>query len=713
MDPFPHYFQSDPQSSGIASLQIICKHYRVFYNQAYLNRVGSAIQASILSLRHAAEILGFRTRIDSINLADVKINNPCIIQLRDRFVVLYKIKKNVLYISDPESGLTKLERGDILHTDLHSECPCLLLEPTHNFNVSEHQNKTSIHHLVSYLIPYKKLLFQVLIGFLAASILSLLFPFLTQSIVDIGIGTANINFITLALIAQGTLMLSQTLIEFIRNWVLFNVSQKILITLVSDFLIKLLKLPIGFFQIRLIGDLRQRLEDHTRIHHFISSNIISMAFGIFMFLMYSIVIGIYNFSFLTIYYAGSILYLIWIFSFLKKRKELDNKRFKESVSDQNKLYEMLTGVQDIKLNGWANQKRWEWERIQLKLFKISLQSLKLSQIQNMGAITIAQMTYLTLSFLSATAVVHGNMTLGTMMALQFIIGQLNGPVNDFVNFTTAVQDTKLSIERIREINNEPDETSEVASTFELPANHAIEVRNLDFGYTSDRLVLKNINLHIPQGKVTAIVGESGSGKTTLLKLLLRYFRVQKGEIRIGEISLNDLEINAWRSSCGAVTQDGIIFSDTLINNIALNHSHVNNKQLEYAVHVANIKDLVNELPQRYDTIVGQGGFNLSQGQKQRVLIARAVYRNPSFLFFDEATNALDSNNESAIVEKLKTFYFGRTVVVIAHRLSTVQYSDQIIVLHQGSIVEIGNHNSLLGLRNHYYSLVKNQLEISS
>jgi len=717
MRKFPHFFQSASAASLQTCLQIMCKYYGVFHSSDHLNNASVKGEDGAFNLRDTADLLGFRAKSIRTSLRAMQtVHEPRILELnKDHAVVLYKKGKNAFYVSDPQNGLIKYKEEMLAElSGGGKEILCWLFEPKPGFysdNDRSQEKGFDLQYLSSYLKPYKKVLFQVLLGFLAGAVLSLFLPFMTQAIVDVGISTANVGFIKLILIAQIVLLLSQLAIEFIRSWALVGVSLKIIVTLISDFLFKLMKLPMSFFERHLIGDLRQRMEDNSRIQQFLTNRMLTMLLGIFIFLIYSIVMCIYSFKILLIFYIGNAAYVLWIFAFLKKRKVLDTRRFNESVRDQNKVYEMFTGIKDIKLNGWEDLKRWEWERIHIKLFHIHLQSTRLGQYQNIGAVTIAQSVNLIISFMTALSVIKGEVTLGAMFAIQFIIGQLSGPVNELIQFIGAAQDTRLSLDRIRAINNEPDELSEKPKVFELPKDHTIVVKDLSFGYPGSDPILKNINLRIPHGKVIAIVGESGSGKSTLIKILLRFFSIKEDEIRIGKVPLADLDINVWRRACGAVIPDGMVFSDTIINNIALNDPYTNNQQLQYAVHIANIKTFIEGLPNGYDTLVGQGGIALSQGQKQRLLIARAVYRNPAIIFLDEATNALDSNTERIVVERLNEFFYGRTVVVVAHRLSTVKHADEIIVLDKGCVVEVGDHKSLLEARGYYYSLVENQIEI--
>lgn len=714
MDKFPNYLQSANDTSAQTCLQILCKYYGVYRSPDFFSDLRRKRKFRNFSLLDTADYLGFRCKYQIIDIERLNIvRQPLIILSKnDHYVVLYKIKGENYHVSDPEQGLSVFNRNNLREkfNDL-TKVEGWFFDPKPNFHFNDSREKQEVNfkYLFYYLRPYRKPLLQILLGFFSGAILSLFFPFMTQAIVDIGIPNANIDFIVLLLVGQIVLVFSQISIEFIRTWALTEVSLKVIITLISDFLHKLMRLPMGFFEQNLIGDLRQRMEDNARIQQFLTDKMVSMLFGLFMFLMYSIVMGIYSLKILLIFYVGSTLYLIWIFAFLKKRKVLDSKRFEQAVLDQNKVYEMFSGIQDIKMNGWEDRKKWDWERIQVNLFKISLQSLRISQYQNIGAISISQVMNISISFITATSVIKGEITLGAMFAIQFVVGQLNAPVNEFIQFVSSAQDTKLSLDRLRKINDELDENYEGATTYSLPSNHRIEIKNLNYGYSEGNLILKNINLVIPQGKITAIVGESGSGKTTLIKLLLKYYNASREEITIGDVSLGDFDIKEWRKICAAVMLEGVIFSDTIINNISPDHNGVSDENLNKAIYTSNIKSLIDELPLGLETPIGHGGINLSQGQKQRILIARAVFRNPKILFFDEATNALDSNNEKIISNRLREFFDGRTVVIVAHRLSTIKDADQIVVLDKGSIVEVGQHETLLKKKGYYFSLISNQL----
>ncbi|NQU53984.1 MAG: peptidase domain-containing ABC transporter, partial [Bacteroidetes bacterium] len=692
MTKFPHYLQPDAMDCGPTCLRIVAKHFGRHYNLETLRELTwkSRDGVSLLTISDAAEKIGFRSQGTRIVLGVLlEANLPVILHWnQDHFVVLYKIRKGrkglEFYISDPAHGLVVYNKDEFLKcwasTQQEGEPAgiALLLEPTADFYKEEGEkvNKTGFKYLFSYLKPYRKLITQLLLGFLTGSILSLIFPFLTQAIVDVGISTNNLSFIVLVLVAQLVLTISQTAVGFIRSWIMLHTSTRISISLISDFLLKLMKLPIRFFDTKLIGDLRQRIDDNDRIQSFLTGNLVSMSFGIFTFIIYSFVMAYYDWKILLVFYVGSIFYVLWILLFLKKRKELDYKRFSVASANQSNVYQLITGMQEIKLNNCEKQKRWEWERIQAKLFKVSVKGLMLNQNQQAGSILINQIKNILISFIAAKAVVEGDMTLGMLVAVQYIIGQLNGPLNEFIGFIRAGQDAKISLERLGEIHNkeEEEEHTDIFKNFELPQNKDVSIENVSFHYEGPKSprVLNKINLIIPQNKITAIVGASGSGKTTLIKLLLGFYPPNEGRIEIGGIGLSQFSMEMWRGSCGVVMQDGFIFSDTISNNIAVGADFPDKEKLLHAVKTANIGDYIEALPLRYNTKIGQEGVGLSQGQKQRILIARAVYKNPEFLYFDEATNALDANNEKVILENLNEFYKGKTVITVAHRLSTVK-----------------------------------------
>ncbi len=732
MAKFPHFLQADLMDCGPTCLRIIAKYYgklipmNTLRDLTYQTRQG----VSLLSLSDAAEKTGFRTQGARLTLDQLgQIPLPAILHWdQNHFVVLYKIKnskgnsQNKYFVSDPASGLAEYDESEMRShwaSTIVQDKPAgiaLLLEPTPEFyrEEGESENRPGFGFLFPYLRPYRKLITQLVLGFLTGSILSLLFPFLTQAIVDVGITTTNLSFIVLVLIAQLVLMASQTAVGFIRSWIMLHVSARVSIALISDFLIKLMRLPVRFFETKLIGDLRQRIDDNQRIQLFLTSNVINMSFGLFMFIIYSFVLAWYSWTILAIFYTGSAIYAGWIFLFMKKRKELDNRRFEVAAHNQSNLYQLITGMQEIKLNNCEKQKRWEWEHIQARLFKVSVKSLMLHQNQQGGSVFINQVKNILIIFVAAKAVLEGQMTLGMLVAVQFIIGQLNAPIQDFIAFVTSAQDARISLDRLVEIHNKEDEEpANVILSRELPAKNDLHIEKVTFHYEGPRSpkILDRIELVIPNNKITAIVGPSGSGKTTLIKLLLGFYPPNEGNIRLGGVELSQYSMDWWRSICGVVMQDGFIFSDTIANNIVVGETSPDKARLLRAVEMAHIREMIESLPLRYNTKIGQEGSGLSQGQKQRILIARAIYKDPPFLFFDEATNALDANNEKVIQENLNGFYKGKTVVVVAHRLSTVKNADQIIVLDGGKITETGTHDELTAQKGAYYQLVKNQLEL--
>ena len=571
--------------------------------------------------------------------------------------------------------------------------------------------------LFGYIKQYRRYFAQIILGLLLGSVLQLVLPFLTQSIVDVGIRNNDIGFIWLVLIGQLMLTFSRTAVDFIRRWLLLHISMRINISLVSDFFLKLLRLPMSFFDTKLMGDLLQRMNDHSRVNSFLTSQTLSVMFSLISFVVFGAVLFIYNSFIFLVFLAGSIIYGIWIALFMRRRKVLDYELFEQQAINSNKTYQFITSMQEIKLQDCEQRRRWEWEDVQADLFKVQMKSLKLTQTQEAGSIFINELKNIIITVLSATAVIHGDLTLGMMLTVQYIIGQLNSPVEQLMAFFYSLQDVKISLERINEIhlqNNEEDRGRDQKTEFDN-GGKAISLRNVVFKYDphSLRTTIDGVNIEIPEGKVTAIVGASGSGKTTLIKLMLGYYPVMDGHIYIGYSPLSKYSLKWWRRQCGVVMQDGVIFSESIARNIAVDDGEIDKERLMKAAEIANVKDFVMALPLRFDTIIGRDGVGLSQGQRQRILIARAVYKNPDFIFLDEATNSLDASNERAIVENLNRFYKGKTVVVVAHRLSTVRNADQIVVLDGGKVVETGTHESLTAKRGAYYNLVKNQLELGS
>jgi ATP-binding cassette subfamily B protein len=682
---------------------------------------------SLENLADAAETIGFRSLGVKINFIDLLEDAPlpCIVHWEQRhFVVVYKVKKDKVYVADPGHGLITYSKEEFIQNWIGKEANekteegiALLLEPTPHLNEEDDddhaQRNQGLGFLFRYAFRYKKLIAQLLIGLFAGSILQFIFPFLTQSIVDVGIQNQDIDFVYLILIAQLFLFLGKTAIEIIRGWILLHLSARINISLISDFFIKLMRLPISYFDVKMTGDIMQRIHDHERIERLLTGTSLSTLFSVFMLVIFGAVLAWYDWLIFLIFAVGSLLYFAWVFLFLKKRRELDYKRFSKLSDEQSKVIELINGMQEIKLHNAEKQKRWKWEFLQARLFKISIKTLALEQTQTMGSSFINELKNILITVLAAKLVIDGEITLGMMMAISYIIGQLNGPIQQLVGFIYNVQDARIALERLNDIHQREDEedVSQQHITV-IPDDHTFQFKNVEFRYKgSKELVLKGIDLEIPANKVTAIVGSSGSGKTTLLKMLLKFYNPQSGEIKLGGASLSAISQRLWRDKCGTVMQEGFIFNDTIAHNIAVGEDVVDIDRLIKAVEVANIKSFVEELPLTYNTKIGQDGVGMSTGQKQRLLIARAVYKNPEFIFFDEATSALDANNEKVIMENLNQFFKGKTAVVIAHRLSTVKNADQIVVLEHGQIVEKGSHNDLVNLKGRYYELIKNQLEL--
>ena len=730
MNLFPFYHQLDAVDCGPSCLRMIAKYYGRTYsvqylrNHSYITREG----VSMLGISDAAELIGFRTMGVRITLEQLKqeVPLPCILHWNQRhFVVCYKIKKGKFYIADPAAGrlvFNEMELGrcwfstSVAGKDTGT---ALVLELGPDFQEQQEvevQKNRRLSFFFRYLTPYKRELFQLVLSMLTVSILQLVMPFLTQSLVDTGIRDSNLSFITLILITQLVIFVARLSVDFIRSWILLHVNTRINIALISDFLAKLMRLPLHFFDTKMVGDIIQRIGDHNRIESFMTGTSISTLFSFVNFIVFGFVLAYYNLVILSLFLLGNGLYVGWILVFMKYRRELDIKRFAQAASEQSNLFQLVTGMQEIKLNNCETEKRWEWERIQVKLFKISIKGLALGQYQQLGSVFFNQTTNILISFTAARAVVSGEMTLGMMMSLTYIVGQLTAPIEQFIGFARSFQDAKISLERLGEIHQREDEEQTLALKVNaLPDNKALQIEDVSFSYDgADRdYVLEHINLTIPQHKVTAIVGASGSGKTTLIKLLLGFYEPNKGNIKVGDLSLKNMNPHVWRARTGCVMQDGFIFSDSIAKNIAIGAEVIDKERLLHAVTVANIRDFIDSLPLGYNTKIGMEGNGVSQGQRQRILIARAVYKNPEFIFLDEATNALDANNEREIMEHLHQFYKGRTVVVVAHRLSTVRDADNIVVLDKGQVVEEGTHEELTARRGVYYKLVKNQLELGS
>ena len=732
-DSFKCIIQSDSMMCGITCLQMVCKHFGREVSLRTLSKlcVATSEGVSMLGVNEAANKLGLRTmcaRTDFDTLS--KATLPCVLHWnQNHFVVLYKVRKGrIFYVADPGKGLVKYNLEEFgkhwVSTASQGEEKgiAMFLEPTLEFyshkvdNEEEDGSPRSFQFLFGYIKQYRKYFGQIVLGLLVGSLLQLILPFLTQSIVDVGIKNQNIGFIWLILLGQLMLTISRTAIDFIRRWLLLHISLRINISLVSDFFIKLLKLPMSFFDTKLMGDLMQRMGDHSRVNSFLTQQTLSIVFSLFTFVVFSIVLLSYNWLIFAIFMLGSLLYGGWLALFLRRRKVLDYELFEQQAINNNKTYEFITSMQEIKLQDCEQRRRWEWEDVQADLFGVQMKSLKLQQTQEAGSIFINELKNIVITVVAATAVIHGQLTLGMMLAVQYIIGQLNSPVEQLMSFFYSVQDVRISLERINEIHRMDDENGKQGlETSVKEEDKGIDLENVNFKYDPHALktIIDNVSLTIPKGKVTAIVGASGSGKTTLIKLMLGYYPVLGGQINIGGTDVNTLNKKWWRRQCGVVMQDGVIFSESIARNIAVDDKEIDKQRLQTAAEIACIHNYVMGLPLKYNTKIGRDGVGLSQGQKQRILIARAVYKNPDYIFLDEATNSLDANNERMIVEHLDEFYKGKTVVIVAHRLSTVKNANQIVVLDKGKVVEIGNHEALTAKRGAYYNLVKNQLELGN
>ncbi|MFM9908542.1 MAG: peptidase domain-containing ABC transporter [Chitinophagaceae bacterium] len=812
---FTLYKQPDSMDCGPTCLRMVAKYYNRAISLQYIRektQIGKE-GVNLLGISEAAETIGFRTQSVKLNYASLIKDAvlPAILHWnQNHFIVLYKVKqksffrrKEILIIADPAKGLINYTPTEFVQHWISNkengeeEGIALLLEPTPAFYAFDDDSEAplsarrgaggeaafSFKNIFSYITPYKKLVFQLFVGLGVASLLQLFLPFLTQSVVDTGINTANIHFVYIVLLAQLALFAGRLAVEFVRSWILLHISTRINLSILTDFLIKLMKLPVGFFDSKKTGDIMQRMNDHSRIESFLTGSSLNVLFSLLNLVIFSVVLAIFNVYIFGVFAIASVLYAVWVILFLKKRKQLDYKRFDIAAKEQSAVIQLVQGMQEIKLNGVERPMRWSWERLQARLFKLSMRGLSLNQWQQAGAFFINEGKNILITFLSAKAVIDGQMTLGAMLAVQYIIGQLNSPIEQMIGFVQSWQNAKISMDRLNEIHTmEDEEPSYKTFLQELPASFArqlvggksaivgaddstikystelypssellseliispepvlslsqhacIDFRNVSFTYAGagNEPVLRNINLQIPKGKTTAIVGVSGSGKTTLLKLLLKFYEPQRGEISLsaansplslrrgagGEVGaatpLTTISHKRWRRHCGVVMQESFIFSDSIARNIAVGEDRPDINKLWHAVEIANIREFIESLPLGFNTNIGAEGNGISMGQKQRILIARAVYRDPDFIFFDEATNSLDANNETKIIQNLESFFKGRTVVIVAHRLSTVKHADQIVVLNQGCINEKGAHQELVNLKGEYYTLVKNQLELGA
>jgi len=691
--------------------------------KCYITREG----VSFLGLSEAADSLGFRTIGVKVpfELLSENVPLPCIVHWRQRhFVVVYKIKNDKIWVADPAVGLIKYSREEFISdwastvVDGKQAGLVLIIEPTPALfkNENDKEKATGFRFLFRYFRLYKKYLYQLVIGLILGSCIQLIIPFLTQSIIDIGLNNNDIGFIYLILFAQLALVFGRMSVEFIRGWLLLHIGSRVNVAVISGFLQKLMSLPVSFFDTKLTGDILQRIDDNNRIEEFLTSASLNILFSFFNLFVFGIVLAVFSLKILLLFITGSVLYIVWVSIFMKSRARLDHQRFKQMSVSGNKLITIVNGMQEIKLTQSEMSMRWDWEKLQATLFGLKVKGLSIIQYQSAGATFINEITNILITVVAATAVLKGDITLGTMLAVQFIIGQLNVPVSQIIGFFRMSQDARMSLDRLAEVHNlEEEEPDPEVKVRKLPDKKDIYFNNLSYQYEGPRspFALKDIDLFIEENKITAIVGTSGSGKTTLLKMLLGFYHPVAGDILIGDIRLSNLSLKVWREKVGAVMQDGFLFPDTIAANIAPGSEEINEERLINAVEIANIKGFIESLPLSYNTKIGASGHGLSEGQKQRLLIARVIYKNPDIIIFDEATNSLDANNEKAIVENLTDFFEGKTVIVVAHRLSTVRGADKIVVLDNGRIIETGNHESLISNKGAYYNLVKNQLELGN
>lgn len=724
---FPVEYQMDSQDCGPASLKIIAKYFGKYYSLQYLrDRCGITKEGvSLLDISTGAESIGLRTLSIKCTVTDVvnSIPFPAIVFWNDNhFIVVYHADKKHVWVSDPAKGKIKYSHAEFRkgwYQKDEQQGVLLAIEPTADFKDSaaqKEQKRNSFSSILKYFFPYKRNFVLIFVIMLIVTLLQGVLPFISKAVIDVGIKTSDVDFINMVLIGNISILLSVMIFNVLRDWILMHITSRVNIALISDYLIKLMKLPVTFFENKLVGDILQRAQDNERVRSFIMNNSLSMVFSALTFVLFAVILLVYNAIIFYIFLAGSVLYVLWVLLFLSIRKKLDWENFELISQNQSYWVETVSAIQDIKIYNYEKHRRWKWEEIQANLYRVNKKVLAVTNSQNLGAQFIESIKNMAITFFCATAVIKGDITFGVMISTQFIIGMLNGPLVQFINFIVSAQYAKISFLRMNEIRQLEDEEellSISSATTIIPEDKTIRLENVHFQYTvNSPLVLQRVFLQIPEKKVTAIVGGSGSGKSTLLKLLVRLYKPSHGDIKMGGMNVSSINLRQWRDMCGVVMQDGKMFSDTILNNIVLDDEHIDYDRLREVCRIAQIEDEINAMPKGFETKIGETGRGISGGQKQRLLIARALYRNPTYLFLDEATNSLDTINERKIVDALNAAFQQRTVIVVAHRLSTIRNADQIVVLEKGFIAEVGNHETLMEKKGFYHALVSSQMSAS-
>ena len=730
MGSFRQVFQTDSMDCGAACLCMIARHYgkkysmRFFRENAHISREG----ISMLGLSMAAEKVGFRTLSAKITVEQLaeQIALPCILHWDGRhYVVCHRVSgkgsDRVFHICDPAIGKIRV-RGDELrshwlsgHLGEEEVGLAMQLEPAPDFREKQPEDPADGFGLLffsRYILPHKWQLAGLLFGALVVMTMGYFLPFISQSVVDIGILGRNMDFIVLMMAMQLMISFSQTTVMFMQGWVSLHVNTVINVRLISDYLGKLARMPLPFFEVRTLGDILQRIGDHDRIKSFLMNDLTDIVFATVTFVTFSVVLGIYNWRILAIFLLGNTAYALWVVSFMHYRRELDNRVFQQSATLQNNMVQFIRGMQEIKLNNLEERKCREWESLQAGLYRLGRRGLMIGQVQQAGLLVFSTTTGIAISYMTARRVVDGEMTLGMMTSLSFILGQVSGPIGSFIGFIQRYQDARISLERLGDIHARKEGgMDEGTGRNGMPTGKDIRFRNVSFSYNGmDRdMVLKDISFTIPQGHVTAIVGRSGCGKTTLMKLMQGFYQPVHGTVEVGGTPLPDISLREWRTHLGAVMQDGYIFSDSIAGNVAVDED-ADMARVEDALEAVNMKGFVHSLPNGTDTKIGEDGLQLSQGQRQRILLARVIYKRPEYIFLDEATNSLDTKNENDIMAYIKKNLKGHTVIIVAHRLSTIRDADSIVVLENGRVAEQGVHSQLLCNKGIYYQLVQAQLD---